>query len=509
MEKNSVTELLNKNEKAVLSSISKESKSISGVCEELNLDKSTVSNSARKLFGYGLVKILNEAKVDYRLSKLGKKYLKGGLPEFFVLATILNSPNISYAELNELPLDKDELSAAIGILRKNKAIKIEGNNIKADSSKIDSLKDKNELLSAIDSGKSPGDTDELTELVKRKIIERPEAIEESIEITPEGLKLLKSPNFNKNLVDKLNQDVIRNWKGVEFREYDLSARPPLPISGKRNITRQFISEVANTMVGMGFKEMQSNYAESSFWNFDVMLFRQDHPDRDIQDTVYINSGEPRVSEKLLDSVRDVYENGFESAKNNRSIGYRMKFDEKKSKILIMRGHTTATTFRYINDYISKNKDAPAKYFSISKVFRNDTPDSTHLPEFYQAEGIVYDNDLNVSDLIGYIKEFYNRIGIEKIRLKPTYNPYTEPSLEIQAFSSKLGRWLEVGNSGVFRPETLHPFGVTKNIIAWGFGFDRMLMLRLGIADMRMLYGPLCDLDFLRNIESRKLFGRLD
>ncbi|MCW1294982.1 MAG: phenylalanine--tRNA ligase subunit alpha, partial [Candidatus Parvarchaeum sp.] len=97
-------------------------------------------------------------------------------------------------------------------------------------------------------------------------------------------------------------------------------------------------------------------------------------------------------------------------------------------------------------------------------------------------------------------------GIEEIRIEPTYNPYTEPSLEIQAFSPKLKRWLEVGNSGVFRPETLKPFGINKNIVAWGFGMERMLNLKLGMADIRDLYGAYTDLDLLREIESARVFG---
>jgi phenylalanyl-tRNA synthetase alpha chain len=239
-----------------------------------------------------------------------------------------------------------------------------------------------------------------------------------------------------------------------------------------------------------------------------MMFKQEHPDRDIQDTVYINAPEPVVQKNILERVKQVYESGFKTARNNKSIGYARKFDDKKSRVLIMRGHTTATTFRYINEFISKNKDSPAKYFSLSKVFRNETMDQTHLPEFYQVEGIVYDDNLNVSHLIGYIKEFYGRIGMDQIRLKPTYNPYTEPSLEIQAFSSKLNKWIEVGNSGVFRPETLEPFGIKKNIVAWGFGFDRILLLKLGLADVRLLYGGFADLDVLRNVEARKLFDRM-
>ena len=111
--------------------------------------------------------------------------------------------------------------------------------------------------------------------------------------------------------------------------------------------------------------------------------------------------------------------------------------------------------------------------------------------------------------MGFIEEFYSRIGIDEIRFKPTYNPYTEPSLEIQAYSKNKKEWIEVGNSGVFRPETLRPFGIKKNIIAWGFGLERALAMRLGVSDIRSIYGTYMDIDFLRNVESVNILKRFE
>ena len=81
-------------------------------------------------------------------------------------------------------------------------------------------------------------------------------------------------------------------------------------------------------------------------------------------------------------------------------------------------------------------------------------------------------------------------------------------MEIQAYSKRLGRWLEVGNSGVFRPETLEPFGINKNVIAWGFALERPLSLLIDSSDIRTLYGAFSDLDFLRNVELRRVVGSL-
>lgn len=506
MDIDSAVDLLNKNEKAVLSAVSSSPKFVSEVSEGLGIDRNAVLNAARKLFAGGLVRLTGEIRISYALSELGKRYLKDGLPEQLIFDNISKSGEASYSDLAKLRLDKDELNAGIGVLRRAGSIKVTNDVIRINNADSEPIRLKNALLARIADGSTVTETDDLKDMVKRKIIEKTEIVKDRVEITQEGLKALKSPNFSRESIDKLTTESIKDWKGREFREYDIDAKPPSPLSGKRHITKTFVSIIKDALVSMGFTEMQSNYAESSFWNFDVMMFRQDHPDRDIQDTVYIGGAEAKVPRDVLGRVKSVYENGFETSRNNRSIGYMAEFDEKKSRVLIMRGHTTATTFRYIRDHISKNKDSPAKFFSVGKVFRNETPDQTHLPEFYQVEGVVYDDNLNISHLIGYIKEFYSRIGMSKIRLKPTYNPYTEPSLEVQAFSKKLNKWIEVGNSGVFRPETLHPFGLDKNLVAWGFGLDRMLMVRLGLLDIRDVYGAFADLDLLRSVETSKLFG---
>lgn len=92
---------------------------------------------------------------------------------------------------------------------------------------------------------------------------------------------------------------------------------------------------------------------------------------------------------------------------------------------------------------------PAKYFSIDRVFRNETLDATHLAEFHQVEGVVADRNLTLGDLIGVIAEFFKKLGITQIEFKPAYNPYTEPSMEIFCFHPGLKKWIEVNG-----PETI-------------------------------------------------------
>jgi len=141
---------------------------------------------------------------------------------------------------------------------------------------------------------------------------------------------------------------------------------------------------------------------------------------------------------------------------------------------------------------------PKRYFSIDRVFRNESLDATHLAEFHQVEGFIADRNLTLGDLIGVIKIFFQKIGIDKVEFKPAYNPYTEPSMEIFGFSKELNKWIEVGNSGVFRPEMLRPMGLPDdvNVIAWGLSLERPTMIKYGIDNIRDLFGPKVKLDLI-------------
>ncbi len=133
---------------------------------------------------------------------------------------------------------------------------------------------------------------------------------------------------------------------------------------------------------------------------------------------------------------------------------------------------------------------PAKLFSIDRVFRNEAVDATHLAEFHQVEGVVADRNLTLGDLIGFMEVFFAKMGITGLRFKPAYNPYTEPSLEIFSYHEGLKKWVEIGNSGMFRPEMLEPMGLPADVRVhgWGLSLERPTMIRYGISNIRDLLG---------------------
>ena len=122
-------------------------------------------------------------------------------------------------------------------------------------------------------------------------------------------------------------------------------------------------------------------------------------------------------------------------------------------------------------------------------------DKTHLSEFNQVEGIVVDENLTLRDLLGVLAKFAKEIaGADKVRFKPDYFPFTEPSVELSAYKEGYG-WVEFGGSGIFRPEVTLPLGVKVPVIAWGLGVDRLFMMRAGVEDIRSIFSQ--DLDWLR------------
>ncbi|MBM3228511.1 phenylalanine--tRNA ligase subunit alpha, partial [Candidatus Pacearchaeota archaeon] len=124
---------------------------------------------------------------------------------------------------------------------------------------------------------------------------------------------------------------------------------------------------------------------------------------------------------------------------------------------------------------------------------------SHSFEFNQTEGIVVDKNVNFQHLLGYLKEFFKKMGFEKIRIRPAYFPYTEPSVEIDVWHPERKEWLELCGAGIFRPEVVIPLlGENLPVLAWGPGIDRILMDYYQIKDIREMYKN--DFNQLRKIK---------
>ena len=321
-------------------------------------------------------------------------------------------------------------------------------------------------------------------IIQDKIVSKRE-----IKLTEEGHKAATSGIELKKQVTDITDRLIQSgeWENVDFRRYDIQTFAPAITPAKKHPLSRLGTEVRKLFTDMGFTEMSSEYIQPAFWNLDVLYTPQDHPARDLQDTFYLD--QPKSikieDENLVATIKAIHENGGDTG----STGWGGHWSREKAEAALLRTHSTVSSIRFI----AEHPDAPQKAFSISRIFRKESIDSTHLPEFTQIEGIIIDEHADFNMLISIIKEFYSRMGFDQIRIRPAYFPYTEPSLELEVFFN--GKWMELGGAGIFRPEVLAPFGVKYPVLAWGFGFERLAMLKWDIKDIRELY--ISDLDNLK------------
>lgn len=239
------------------------------------------------------------------------------------------------------------------------------------------------------------------------------------------------------------------------------------------------------------------------FGIDSLFQGQQHPCRDVHDTFFISDPQyanPIADQDYFSRVKDMHING-----GNESIGLRYDFDDQIPLTNILRTHTTACSSNHLkrigDEFKRTGELKPRKFFSIDRVFRNETLDQTHLCEFHQVEGFVLGENLSLVDLMMYIRDFFARIGLTNIEFKPAYNPYTEPSMEIFAYHPGLKKTIEIGNSGIFRPEMVSPMGIPNgwSVVAWGFSLERPTMIEYHIDEIRKLEGPNVSLELIENV----------
>jgi phenylalanyl-tRNA synthetase alpha chain len=186
--------------------------------------------------------------------------------------------------------------------------------------------------------------------------------------------------------------------------------------------------------------------------------------------------------ELAKRVKAAHENGFTTG----SKGWQYNWSDEIAKENLLRTHTTVLSAQAIAKL--KKENLPAKFFSVGKVFRNETLSWKSLFEFIQVEGIVVDPNANFMHLKGYLKEFFAKMGFPDVRIRPGSFPYTSPSAEVDVWHPVRKRWVELGGSGIFRPEVVVPLlGQDIPVLAWGLGLERTIMEYYNIKDVRDIY----------------------
>ncbi|KAK4115296.1 hypothetical protein N656DRAFT_787828 [Canariomyces notabilis] len=411
---------------------------------------------------------------------------------------------LSIQDLESKVGDKTVTKVGQGKAFKEKWIKKDGNRLVA---LVDSINDVTRDQLRVIQETRTHDPKILADLKKRKLLKMQKVISFTISKGPKyALEMIKEET-------DLTAETLASgsWKTATFKPYNFNAQGADQHSGALHPLNKVRHGFRQIFFEMGFTEMPTNqYVESGFWNFDALFVPQQHPARDLQDTFYV-SDPPKAAkpcpvsaadkqdyDEYFRNVRQVHESG-----KYGSIGYRYPWSEDESLRLVLRTHTTSISTAMLYRLAGQRQDGrvpPARYFSIDRVFRNETVDATHLCEFHQVEGVIADYGLTLGGLMEFLEMFFAKMNVKDLRFKPAYNPYTEPSMEIFSYHKGLNKLIEIGNSGIFRPEMLEAMGLPKDLVVFGFGLslERPTMIKYGISNIRELLGHQVDLNFVQN-----------
>ncbi|KAJ5095694.1 Phenylalanine--tRNA ligase alpha subunit [Penicillium alfredii] len=499
---------------------------------------STVKSALDRLGSRQMLEYETREKEVITLTAEGQEIAANGSHEAKVFAAVVAA--MDGLKIKELPeiVGKDNAKVGQGNAFKRGWIKKDNDLLRATQDSI--VDETRELLLTLQRTGALDDGKAITDLKRRKLITP------SKEIT---YKISKGPKFAREFVKEetdLTAEMLTNgsWKTAQLKPYNFNAKGAPTPAGALHPLNKVRQEFRNIFFEMGFEEMPTNrFVETGFWNFDALFVPQQHPARDLQDTFYISDPptadppredplndphrpastqtgsqttkeQPLDYQKYWDNVRETHENG-----KFGSIGYRYPWSADESLRLVLRTHTTSVS-TYVLHKLAANP-RPARFFSIDRVFRNEAVDATHLAEFHQVEGVIADFGLTLGGLIGFMEVFFAKMGIHQLRFKPAYNPYTEPSMEIFGYHDGLGKWVEIGNSGMFRPEMLESMGLPKDMRVYGFGlslerptmikyilfhvleffqianvFLSLFLFRYAVSNIRELLGHKVDLHFI-------------
>ena len=259
----------------------------------------------------------------------------------------------------------------------------------------------------------------------------------------------------------LSLEALAEASGVSRSMISLAASPAITaVASKRRVGARhpltlLMEEMSNIFVGMGWEVAEGPELENEWFNFDALNFDADHPARAMQDTFFVSPVENH---------------------------------------LLLRTHTSPVQVRSLLE-----RELPVYVLCPGRVFRTDELDATHTPVFHQVEGLAIDKGLTMADLRGTLEHFARvMFGPEaKIRLRPSFFPFTEPSAEVDVMG-KNGKWLEVLGCGMVHPNVLRSVGIDPEVysgFAFGMGVERLTMLRYGVTDLRAFFEN--DLRFLK------------
>jgi phenylalanyl-tRNA synthetase alpha chain len=364
------------------------------------VDHQAVVGALKSLEATKFLSIEQKTQQAWQLTPEGQEYATGGTLEFRIYQDVPADDGVLKTVLE----DKYGKNFSIGF---SYCMKRKWLIFNKDSGKVtraaQKVEDEHGLkLKLLQSGKELPETDH-TELASRKLVEKKVFV---------YFLASKGPNFSLEIREEfadISAEMLkrRDFESLYFKPFNQDSLGKEITCGALHPLLKVRSTFREILLELGFEEMPTNnFVENSFWNFDSLFVPQQHPARDQQDTFFLK--EPSHSQlhnqAYSERVKEMHEVG-----GHGSIGWRYNYSVQESQRNIFRTHTTCVSSKMLAK-MAEEGFRDAKYFSIDRVFRNETLDATHLAEFHQIEGLVCGKDLGLQHLMGIIKEFFRKIG---------------------------------------------------------------------------------------------------
>jgi phenylalanyl-tRNA synthetase alpha chain len=463
--------------------------SIADLAGRLGLDQSIVAAACTTAAGAGLVDVAEDVEQVVRLGPKARELAGGELPERLVLeALAMHGEPVPIRALAEtLGVDAKVIGESLRWLQdKGWAVRDEGllRLTEAGRAAVGVRGDDEHVIAELRAADDwiAMDPSRLAPFAQRKrFIDTRDRVRRVASATARarGVELVPIRQVTALTPEML---LDGSWRDVEFTPYDVTAAAKRVFPGKEHPLRRTIWRVRRVFLEMGFTEITSPLCESSFWDFDALFQPQDHPAREMQDTFYVERPGPArlPTDEVVARVKSVHEDGGDTG----SVGWRYEWSLERARQPVLRTHCTAATIRAL----AEDPRPPRKVFCVGPVFRRETISYKHLPVFHQVDGIIIDQSGSFASLLGTLAAFYRKMGFERFQFRPAFFPYTEPSVEIYVWHEAKGTWVEMGGSGVFRPEVTEPLGCRVPVLAWGLGIERLALFRYGLEKIGDLYG---------------------
>lgn len=474
---------MHKYESAVLSLLKEgRGSTVSEISRLSKLGADSVMWALEGLAKEGLVRIERRERQVAKITEEGSGYL-GGFPEEDLIREVGATGNLQIRSVkNQIALSWAKRNGWIeikdGMIKLNKSG--EQAAAKAQYAQRRALREisENPEMAADSEGREMREAIET--LRTRGLIELKKANTiTSIQVTEKGRKAdVKQEDEG---VGQLTRELIvgGRWKSTKLRPYDINASAEPRYPARLHPMHEFIDVIRNAWLNMGFTEVSGPIVESAFWNFDALFSPQDHPTRDMQDTFFLSNPKEIDIEDIaiLNRVRAMHEEGWKE-----------EWQESVARQALLRTHTTSVSARYMSRLSGMLESSyPVKMFSVGKVFRNESIDYKHLAEFNHTDGIIAGDDLSLANLMDTLKKFYQQLGIEDVKFKPSYFPFVEPGLEAYYYDEKLKDTIELCGAGIIRREITRAMGTDRTVLAWGMGIERLILHFLDIESLTDLY----------------------